>query len=121
MDEKSQKVGSQNKAATRLSGKHKIRVRLAREEDYKDLLRISEGIYGGLDSLPLRFHDWLKIPNKLVYLAELEGKVVGVSVASIVSSGKTCMSSTFRIHNDYRGQGLSSSIEAEIAIDLRRI
>ena len=55
-------------------------VRPARMDDYEGVMAISEGIYGGRDILPSVYEDYLKDPNRIFYVATLNGKVVSVSI-----------------------------------------
>lgn len=49
---------------------------LATEEDFDDIMAMSQDIYGGLDYLPTRYSSWLKEANRTVILARKQGKVV---------------------------------------------
>lgn len=49
---------------------------LASEEDFDDIMAMSQDIYGGLDYLPTRYSSWLKEANRTVILARKQGKVV---------------------------------------------
>ncbi|KAK1879407.1 Histidine N-acetyltransferase [Dissostichus eleginoides] len=48
----------------------------ATEEDFDEIMGISQGIDGGLDYLPTRYMDWLQETNRTVILARKQGKVV---------------------------------------------
>ena len=87
-----------------------IQCRLASAADYEEVLEMSEGIYNGYDYLPFVFHQWLKEPNRLVFVAELEEKLVGLYSTSIISGGTTCTSQAIRIHPKYRGKRLGSYV-----------
>lgn len=49
---------------------------LAAESDFEEVMAMSEGIYGGLDYLPSRYHAWLREPQRTVVLAKRAGAVV---------------------------------------------
>lgn len=49
---------------------------VATEEDFDDIMAISQDIYGGLDYLPTRYQAWLQETNRTVILARKQGKVV---------------------------------------------
>ncbi|KAI9524172.1 hypothetical protein NQZ68_019435 [Dissostichus eleginoides] len=51
----------------------------ATEEDFDEIMGISQGIDGGLDYLPTRYMDWLQETNRTVILARKQGKVAGVT------------------------------------------
>ena len=88
----------------------RITIRLAKEEDFDEVIQVSEGIYDGLDYLPGKFHQWLQSPDQLVFVAELQGKVVGLRVATIMPDRQTFVARALRVHRDHRGQGLSYQI-----------
>jgi ribosomal protein S18 acetylase RimI-like enzyme len=92
----------------------KISLRFAKEDDFKDVLEISEGVYDGRDYLPHEFHCLLKTTNKLVFLAEVQGKVIGLQVVDIVDDGHTFVIKALRIHKDFRGRGYSYKITSAI-------
>lgn len=49
---------------------------VATEQEFEEVLAISDDIYGGLDYLPSRYHSWLRDPNRTVVLAKRNGGVV---------------------------------------------
>lgn len=49
---------------------------VATEDDFDDIMAMSQGIYGGLDYLPTRYGSWLQETNRTVILARKQGKVV---------------------------------------------
>lgn len=49
---------------------------VATEEDFDDIMAMSQDIYGGLDYLPTRYTSWLQETNRIVILARKQGKVV---------------------------------------------
>ena len=97
-----------------------IQCRLASAADYEEILEMSEGIYDGYDYLPFVFHQWLKEPNRLVFVAQLEGKLVGLSSIHIISGGKTCVTQQLRIHPNYRSKRLGSYLEKAMYDYMRR-
>ncbi|MEQ2288557.1 hypothetical protein AMECASPLE_023855 [Ameca splendens] len=48
---------------------------VATEEDFDEIMAMSQDIYGGLDYLPTRYTSWLQDSNRMVILARKEGKV----------------------------------------------
>lgn len=52
---------------------------VATEEDFDDIMAMSQDIYGGLDYLPTRYQSWLQETNRIVILARKQGKVVRLS------------------------------------------
>lgn len=49
---------------------------VATEDDFDEIMAMSQDIYGGLDYLPTRYSSWLKETNRIVILARKQGKVV---------------------------------------------
>lgn len=49
---------------------------VATEEDFDEIMAMSQDIYGGLDYLPTRYTNWLQETNRTVILARKQGKVV---------------------------------------------
>lgn len=49
---------------------------VATEEDFDEIMAMSQDIYGGLDYLPTRYTSWLQEANRTVILARKQGKVV---------------------------------------------
>ena len=49
---------------------------VATEEDFEEIMAMSQDIYGGLDYLPTRYQAWLQESNRIVILARKQGKVV---------------------------------------------
>ncbi|XP_031552850.1 histidine N-acetyltransferase-like [Actinia tenebrosa] len=91
-----------------------ILVRLAREDDFKAIEEMSKGVYSGHDYFLCVFNEWLHSPQRLIFVAELGGRVVGLRAVNIVDQGKTFISQGLRIHPDFRGQGLSSRLISSV-------
>lgn len=85
-----------------------IVVRRASRSDYDAIVEMSQGIYAGHDYFPCVFLQWLKKENRVVFVAELDKKVIGLRAIHIVDDGKTFISQGLRIHPSYRGKGFSS-------------
>ena len=51
-----------------------------------------------LDYLPVVFHEWLAQPERILFVAELEGKIVGTEFIFVVDEGKTATGGAWRIH-----------------------
>lgn len=49
---------------------------VATEDDFDDIMAMSQDIYGGLDYLPTRYQSWLQDANRTIILARKQGKVV---------------------------------------------
>ncbi|EDO43640.1 predicted protein, partial [Nematostella vectensis] len=85
-----------------------IKVRLALESDYKQVVGMSKGIY-----LPKCYHVWLRQPNRHVFVAVAGGQIIGLTSAWLIDNGKTLLSQAGRVNPDYRGQGLYKKLLEE--------
>lgn len=57
---------------------------VATEEDFDEIMAMSQDIYGGLDYLPTRYTSWLQETNRTVIVARKEGKVVRLTYSMCV-------------------------------------
>ena len=57
-------------------GQGSVACRPATETDYKGVIDINENIYGGEDYIPSMYFEYLKDPERHLFLAEFNGKVV---------------------------------------------
>ncbi|CAH3194625.1 unnamed protein product [Porites evermanni] len=80
--------------------------RLARLDDFDEIVKLSEGIYEGHDYLPMKFHEWLQRDNLHIVLAYSKKKLVGLSAYFVIDDGKTFVRRAARILPELRGQGL---------------
>ncbi|KAL9958122.1 hypothetical protein ACROYT_G035093 [Oculina patagonica] len=80
--------------------------RLATPSDFDEILKLSEGIYDGLDYLPFRYHKWMNMDNLAVMLAYCGEKLVGLIACSIVDQGRTALSRAARTLAEFRGRGV---------------
>lgn len=80
--------------------------RLARLNDFDDILTLSEGIYNGHDYVPVRFHTWMKMENSAVMLSYSGENPAGLLVRSVVDEGRTFVSRAARVLPEFRGQGV---------------
>ncbi|KAG9468351.1 hypothetical protein GDO78_022885 [Eleutherodactylus coqui] len=83
----------------------------ATAEDYEEVMSISGGIYNGVDYLPFRYHAWLKDPQRRMFLAKCEGKVVGFESFILVDDGTTAVVEGLRVAPWMRGRGLAGMIQ----------
>lgn len=85
-------------------------IRLANQGDSEQMLKLSERIQDEFDYLPYRFHKWLKEPNRITVVAEMERQLVGNMGFSIVDGGKSVVIEAGRVDPRYRGRGILASI-----------
>lgn len=77
------------------------------EEDFDDIMAMSQYIYGGLDYLPTRYTDWLRETNRTVILARKQGNVV----SSLNSMKKLYLSQCDdKEFPDFQFEGLQGSL-----------
>lgn len=87
-----------------------VRFRLARLNDFDEVVNLSRGIYKGHDYLPLEFHRWMKMGDFAVMVAVVGEKLVGLRAGFIVDDGKTCIRRAGRVLPEYRGRGVSKKL-----------
>ncbi|XP_078345151.1 histidine N-acetyltransferase-like [Oculina patagonica] len=80
--------------------------RLATPSDFDEILKLSEGIYDGLDYLPFRYHKWMNMDNLAVMLAYCGEKLVGLIACSIVDQGRTSLRRAARTLAEFRRRGV---------------
>ncbi|XP_033991906.1 histidine N-acetyltransferase-like [Trematomus bernacchii] len=78
----------------------------ATEEDFDEIMGISQGIDGGLDYLPTRYTDWLQETNRTVILARKQGKVIALESVFVIDDGETMLVQALRVAPQERGKGV---------------
>ncbi|KAJ7382580.1 Acetyltransferase (GNAT) [Desmophyllum pertusum] len=86
-------------------------IRLANQGDSEQMLKLSERIQDEFDYLPYRFHKWLKEPNRITVVAEMERQLVGNMGFSIVDGGKSVVIEAGRVDPRYRGRRIGASMK----------
>ncbi|XP_059573883.1 probable N-acetyltransferase 16 [Alligator mississippiensis] len=84
---------------------------LAAESDFEEVVAMSEGIYGGLDYLPSRYHAWLREPQRTVVLAKRAGAVIGLQSVVIIDGGETALVEGLRVAPWERGKGVAGELQ----------
>ncbi|XP_046908069.1 probable N-acetyltransferase 16 [Hypomesus transpacificus] len=84
---------------------------LAEEKDYDDVMDISDGIYGGNDYLPRRYHSWMTEPGRVVMLARRGNKLVALESGLLVDDGCTVVVEGLRVCPSERGRGVAGVIQ----------
>ena len=87
-----------------------MNVRPAVKSDYEAVVELSQGIYDGLDYLPVVFHEWLTQPKRVLFVAEMEGEIIGAESMFFIDEGETAIGGAWRIHPRYRGRRLGSKM-----------
>ena len=85
-------------------------IRLAAKSDLSAVWEMSNGLYGGLDTLPYTFLHMLDDPQHTVLVVVKDGKAVGLRVIHIIENGETAIFEGLRVHAAYRGQGIAKQI-----------
>ena len=73
-------------------------IRLANEADFPAVLEISKGINGDNDYLPGEFFNYLNDPSRRIFVAEKDGKAVGLQCLHIVDEGETAIACALRVY-----------------------
>uniref|UniRef100_A0A8C5M7W3 N-acetyltransferase domain-containing protein n=1 Tax=Leptobrachium leishanense TaxID=445787 RepID=A0A8C5M7W3_9ANUR len=89
-------------------------------EAYTRVLAISEGIYAGIDYLPFRYHAWLKDPQRRMFVAKLEEKVVAFDSFLVVDGGVAAVLQGLRVAPWMRGRGVAGIIQ-KFTLDTLRL
>ena len=85
-------------------------IRLAGKSDLSAVWEMSNGLYGGLDTLPYTFLHMLDDPQHTVLVVVKDGKAVGLRVIHIIENGEAAIFEGLRVHAAYRGQGIAKQI-----------
>ncbi|XP_077357092.1 histidine N-acetyltransferase [Festucalex cinctus] len=80
---------------------------VATEEDFDDIMAMSQDIYGGLDYLPTRYNSWLQETNRTVILARKQGKVIALESVCVIDEGETMLVEGLRVAPQERGKGVA--------------
>ncbi|XP_029931743.1 histidine N-acetyltransferase [Myripristis murdjan] len=80
---------------------------VATEEDFDDIMAMSQDIYGGLDYLPTRYTTWLQETNRTVILARKQGKVIALESVCVIDDGETMLVEGLRVAPQERGKGVA--------------
>ncbi|XP_044134692.1 histidine N-acetyltransferase-like [Bufo gargarizans] len=82
----------------------------ATAEDYEELMSISSGLFNGTDYVPLKYHTWLKEPQRRMFVARCEGKVVAFESFILVDDGTTAVMEGLRVATEMRKRGVGGLI-----------
>ncbi|KAJ8416799.1 hypothetical protein AAFF_G00326770 [Aldrovandia affinis] len=80
---------------------------VATEEDFDEIMAMSQDIYGGLDYLPTRYQAWLQETNRMVILARKQGKVIALESVCVIDDGETVLVEGLRVAPQERGKGVA--------------
>ncbi|XP_023279650.1 probable N-acetyltransferase 16 [Seriola lalandi dorsalis] len=80
---------------------------VATEEDFDEIMAMSQDIYGGLDYLPTRYTNWLQETNRTVILARKQGKVIALESVCVIDGGETMLVEGLRVAPQERGKGVA--------------
>ncbi|MBN3306977.1 HISAT acetyltransferase, partial [Amia calva] len=80
---------------------------VAIEDDFEEIMAMSQDIYGGLDYLPTRYQAWLQEPNRIVVLARKQGKVIALESVCVIDDGETVLVEGLRVAPSERGKGVA--------------
>lgn len=94
--------------------------RLARPNDFDEILKLSEGIFKGHDYLPSTYHTWMKMDKVAVMLAYSGDKPVGLVASSVVDDERTSIRRAGRTLPEFRGQGVFTKLSQAMNEFVRR-
>jgi len=83
--------------------------RPAREADTADMLELTSTIWDGNDYVPHLWAEWLADPNGLLVVAELQGRVIGLSKLSQIGADEWWLQG-LRVHPEYQGRGVAARL-----------
>eukprot|EP00079_Xenopus_tropicalis_P013850 XP_002943238.2 PREDICTED: probable N-acetyltransferase 16 [Xenopus tropicalis] len=83
----------------------------ATASDYDEVMSISGGIHDGVDYLPFRYHEWLAEPQRRMFAARSEEKVVAFASFLLVDGGVTAVLQGLRVAPWMRGRGIAREIQ----------
>ncbi|XP_076828963.1 histidine N-acetyltransferase [Brachyhypopomus gauderio] len=86
---------------------NELQFTVATEEDFDDIMAMSQDIYGGLDYLPSRFQAWLQETNRTVILARKQDKVIALESVCVIDDGETMLVEGLRVAPQERGKGVA--------------
>ncbi|CAH1247786.1 NAT16 [Branchiostoma lanceolatum] len=98
----------------------KLTFRLASHGDYDAVMRISEGIYGGTDYLPAKFHSWIDNSDVTVFLATVGDQVVGLKASKVMESGTAFITKASRVAPNWTGQGIDRQLSLHLDTWMRQ-
>lgn len=94
-------------------------IRPAKMEDKPAVLELTRHVWEGHDYLPRVFDDWAQDPTGHFYVAEVDGKLVGLGRVSFPDPDEAWLEGG-RVHPEYQGQGLASVLFAYQMFVVRR-
>lgn len=94
--------------------------RLARPNDFDEILKLSKGIFKGHDYLPSTYHTWMKMDKVAVMLAYSGDKPVGLVASSVVDDERTSIRRAGRTLPEFRGQGVFTKLSQAMNEFVRR-
>uniref|UniRef100_A0A8C5QWF6 N-acetyltransferase domain-containing protein n=1 Tax=Leptobrachium leishanense TaxID=445787 RepID=A0A8C5QWF6_9ANUR len=91
----------------------------ATAEDYEGVVAISDGLYVGVDYLQYTYHAWLKDPQRKMFVAKSEGKVVAFGSFLLVDDGETAVLQAIHVAPWMRHSGVARIIHKFTLDNLR--
>ncbi|XP_040271077.1 histidine N-acetyltransferase-like [Bufo bufo] len=83
----------------------------ATAEDYEELMSISSGLFNGTDYVPVKYHTWLKEPQRRMFVGRCEGKVVAFESFIVLDDGTTAVMEGLRVAAEMRRRGVGGVID----------
>lgn len=91
-----------------------LRIRSYRPDDKKPLVEMTKGNWGGHDHLPYHIDEWVNDEDHFVFVGEIQGEIVGLSILRLMDDGMTGWMEGLRVHPDFRGMGIASKMSERL-------
>ncbi|XP_041843697.1 histidine N-acetyltransferase-like [Melanotaenia boesemani] len=94
---------------------------LAEEQDFQQVLKLcTSEDYNGLDYMSAFYHRWLQEPGRVVFIARMKSRVVGLESALLVDGGQSVVFQGRRVAPDLRGSGIAGALQRHVSDYVRR-
>ncbi|XP_072249556.1 histidine N-acetyltransferase-like [Leuresthes tenuis] len=94
---------------------------LAEEQDFQQVLKLcTSDDYNGLDYMAAFFHRWLREPQRVIFIARMKSRVVGLESALLVDGGQSVVFQGRRVAPDLRGSGIAGALQRHVTAHVRQ-
>ncbi|KAM4579805.1 histidine N-acetyltransferase-like [Odontesthes bonariensis] len=104
-----------------MSAAEDLEFSLAEEQDFQQVLELcTPDDYNGLDYMAAFFHRWLLEPGRVIFIARMKGRVVGLESALLVDGGQSVVFQGRRVAPDLRGSGIAGALQRHVTAHVRQ-
>lgn len=89
-------------------------IRALRKKDEDDVLEIARHTWDGHDYIPYYFDTWLIDKDSHPVGVEYDGHIIALANLRVIDDGKTGWMEALRVHPDYRGKGLATTLTQHV-------